>query len=92
VPADLVYILQFEWPEGVDGEMRPECELDADSEAQARFQAALLYAGAAFDEPAPLAYRIVGPGGGTVYRYPELTDPDDAPRPWPIDVPLPGRA
>ena len=92
MPANPAYILQFEWPEGVGDEMTGDYELDAESEEQARLQAAVIYAGAAFDEPAPLAFRIVGPGGGTVYRFPELTDADNEPRWWPMHIPLPGRA
>jgi hypothetical protein len=92
VPGNPIYILHFEWPEGAPDAAIPECELDAATEEQARLQAALLYAGTACDEPSPSAYRIVGPGGCTVYHYPALADPEDEPRSWPIDIPLPGRA
>ena len=84
--------MHFEWPAGAGGEVNRGYDLDAETEEHARMQAALLYAGSAFDEPAPVAYRIVGPGGGVVYRYPELADSPEEPRPWPTDIPLPGRA
>jgi hypothetical protein len=91
VTSSPVYILHFEWPAGGARDVNRGHELDADSDEHARMQAALLYAGASFDEPAPMAYRIVGPGGGVIYRYPELSNPLDRPQPWPRDPPLPGR-
>jgi hypothetical protein len=71
VTSDRAYILHFEWPAGGACDVNRGHELDADNDEHARMQAALLYAGASFDEPPPMAYRIVGPGGGVVYRYPE---------------------
>jgi hypothetical protein len=91
VPEDPVYTLHFEWPEGHATGATPRRELDAENEAQARMQAALIYAGTSFEALAPSAYRIVGPDGATVYRYPEMPDSSDEPRPWPADVPLPGQ-
>jgi hypothetical protein len=91
VSANPIYIMHFEWPAGAAGDVNRAHELDAESEERAQMQAALIYAGASFEDPAPTAYRIVGPDGGTVYRYPELSDSLDEPRLWPADVPLPGR-
>ncbi|HXA41078.1 MAG TPA: hypothetical protein VNW53_18910 [Phenylobacterium sp.] len=90
MPANPIYVMHFEWPEGAPADVNRGHELEAWNDEHARMQAALLYAGASFDDPAPMAYRIVGPGGGVVYRYPELSDALDAPRPWPRGVPLPG--
>jgi hypothetical protein len=89
VTSNPVYILHFEWPAGGARNVNAGHQLDADNDEQARMQAALLYAGASFDVPAPMAYRIVGPGGGVVYRYPELADRLDGPRP--TGAALPGR-
>jgi hypothetical protein len=63
--------LNFEWP--ADGPVGDDTshDLDADSVAKAKVKAAILYAGASFEPVPPQAYRIEGPDGGLVYRFPE---------------------
>lgn len=65
------YTLQLEWP--ADGHVGtlPSHALEAETLEQAKFQAAIRYAGASFQAVPPNAYRILGPTGETLYRYPE---------------------
>lgn len=63
--------MYFEWQEGAAiGELQPHA-LDAETLEGAKMQAAMIYAGASFHRTPPKAYRIEGPGGMAVYRFPE---------------------
>jgi hypothetical protein len=66
-PTDEFAVL-FLWPEGqgADVEQHP---LEALTLEQAKMQAAMLYAGAAFKTVPPTAYAIMGQFG-EAYRYP----------------------
>jgi hypothetical protein len=46
-------------------------DLEVGTLEEAKIQAAMLYAGASFRLSPPTSYRIVGPGGSEVYRFPE---------------------
>jgi hypothetical protein len=65
------YTLHFEWSEdGPVGDTRAH-DLEVDSLEMAKLKAAMLYAGASFQRIPPRAYRIEGPDGDPVYRFPE---------------------
>ena len=63
------YRVEFDWPPGVQGEAG--CDLDAETWAMAKLQAAMIFAGATFEDAAPIGYRILQNGDTEVYRYPE---------------------
>lgn len=65
------YAVCFEWPPGILIKGKAEFVLNADTVEIAKIQAAMLYAGAAFEEGLPTGYRIICNGGTEVYRYPE---------------------
>lgn len=61
----------FEWPaDGPVGDLDPR-GLDAEGLDMAKMEAAMIYAGASFLRTPPQAYRIEGPGGMVLYRFPE---------------------
>ena len=66
------YSVVFEWPVGATA-VDPLFELEAETFEMAKLQAAMLYAGCAFETTAPTAYRILQNGQTEVYRYPEPT-------------------
>jgi hypothetical protein len=63
------FTVLFLWPEGVAGDADPRHPLDAETLDQARMQAAMLYAGAAFKTTPPNGYRILH-RGAQVHAYP----------------------
>jgi hypothetical protein len=65
------YMLHFEWPARGHIGAHPSHALDAETLEQAKLQAAMRYAGASFQPIPPTAYRVLGPTGETLYRYPE---------------------
>jgi hypothetical protein len=64
------YVLQFEWPEGVKADRDEAYELYGKTRDAALFSAVIVHAGASFQNPAPIAYRVVADTGEVVYRYP----------------------
>ncbi|WP_394762918.1 hypothetical protein [Phenylobacterium sp.] len=63
--------MYFEWPDGGPvGDLSPRM-LNGDLLDMARMEAAVIYAGASFHRTPPDAYRIEGPGGMVLYRFPE---------------------
>ncbi len=65
------YTMHFEWAEGASKrEARPH-DLESETLDQAKVKAAIIYAGASFQRVPPQAYRIEGPRGEIVYRFPE---------------------
>ena len=63
------FAVLFQWPEGVAVEEDPRHVLDALTLPQAKMQAAMLYAGAAFKAAPPNGYRLLQ-HGLEVLRYP----------------------
>jgi len=62
----------FEWPQdGPAGDLKPH-GLAAETLEMAKMEAAMVYAGASFRRTPPQAYRIEGPDGTVVYRFPEM--------------------
>ena len=65
------YTMYFEWREDEPtGDLRAY-DLEVETLEQAKKKAATIYAGAAFRRIPPQAYRIEGPRGEIVYRFPE---------------------
>jgi hypothetical protein len=64
------FILRFDWPQGAGADEEATRELSAGTFEAAKMQAAMLYAGAAFRDTRPTAYRIIQNGQTEVYRYP----------------------
>ena len=54
------------------GDPGPRQELDGDSLVEAKFSAAIRYAGAAFGDTPPPGYMILCPEGQVVYIFPEV--------------------
>ena len=65
--------MYFEWPDGGPVGDLDAHSLTAESLDMAKMEAAMLYAGASFHPTPPEAYRIEGPGGMVLYRFPERT-------------------
>ena len=66
--------MYFEWKDGGPvGDLQPY-NLEAETVEAARVKAAMVYAGASFQPIPPQAFRLEGPDGTLVYRFPE--------RPW----------
>jgi hypothetical protein len=65
------FAVLFEWPESVTVSDDPRHALQASTLDQAKMQAAMLYAGAAFKTVPPSGYSIVT-SGGEAYRYPAV--------------------
>jgi len=65
------FTLHFEWPHGgPEGDQRPY-DLEVDTAEKAKLKAAVIYAGASFQKIPPRAYRIEGPNGKVVFRFPD---------------------
>jgi hypothetical protein len=65
------FTMYFEWSEsGPVGALKPYA-LETDTLEAAKIEAAMIYAGASFQSIPPQAYRIEGPRGEIVYRFPE---------------------
>jgi hypothetical protein len=63
------YTLHFAGPDSrVAGEAHT---FEAETEHRAMVKAAILYAGSSLQAVPPTAYRILGPSGELIYRYPE---------------------
>ena len=69
------YLVHFDWDDDVESHDDARRELNADTIVAAKLEAAMMYAGQAFESAPPTAYRILQNGKTEVYRYPEEREP-----------------
>jgi len=66
------YVVDFEWVEPLAAEERSRRLLDADTDHDAKLEAALMFAVGDFRDAAPVGYRVLEVERGEIYRYPEV--------------------